>query len=263
MLRVVRCELARLRAPSVLLLGTGLMALFAFLATIIVVYTASGGSGMAPPGADRVTLAMLEAPDGMFVAVENFVGMLGIVALSIWGMSAASDYSTGLIRLLVQAEPDRVRLLGGKVVALTVFTCLSTFIMTVGVAAVAPVLAEANGVDAQAWSQDTVVTILHAYGRITLSVLLWGVVGLFVGVITRSSGAAIAIGVGYLLAFEGLIGMVLDSGSVWLPGGAFSVIATGGSADMSFGAALLIAAAYAVSALAISAVVFRRRDITA
>ena len=52
-------------------------------------------------------MATLEASDGMFAGLQNFVGMLGIVALAVWAMSVTSDYSSGLIRLLVQAEPSR------------------------------------------------------------------------------------------------------------------------------------------------------------
>jgi ABC-2 type transport system permease protein len=63
--------------------------------------------------------------------------------------------------------------------------------------------------------------------------------------------------------FEMLVGMVLDSASKWLPGSSFSAIALGGSADMTYGTALLVAAAYAAAALAVAALTFRRRDITA
>jgi ABC-type transport system involved in multi-copper enzyme maturation permease subunit len=189
--------------------------------------------------------------------------MLGIVALVIWAGSAASDYSTGLIRLLVQAEPSRIRLLAGKILALTVFTCVATLVATMAITAVAPVVAESAGVSTDAWSQDVATMVFRSYLQLTLSVLLWGILGLFVGVATRSTGIAVAVGVGYLLVFEGLLGMVLDSGSRWLPGSAFSAVAAGGSADMGFGTALLVAAVYAVAAVGVSAVVVRRRDITA
>jgi ABC-2 type transport system permease protein len=263
MVRVIRCEWTRLWNRATILVGIGLMTLFGVMATTIVAVTTTGDPGVAPPGAGRVTLGMLEASDGMFAGVENFLGMLGIVALSVWGMSAASDYSTGLIRLLVQAEPDRFRLLGGKVVALAAFTCLATLIMTMVVTAVAPPVAQGAGVSIDAWREGGATTVLAAYGRITFSVLLWGVMGLLIGVLTRSGGAAIGIGVGYLLVFEGLLGLVLDGGSRWLPGGAFSAIAAGGSDEMAFGSALLLGAAYAVAAIVAAAVVFRRRDITA
>ena len=128
MIRVIRSELTRLKNPSTLLSGIGLMVFFGVVSTVVVIVTAASGSTHELPRTDQVTVTMLEAGDGMFVGLQNFVSMLGIVALSVWAMAVTSDYSSGLIRLLVQAEPRRWRLLAGKVVALTGFTCLATLV---------------------------------------------------------------------------------------------------------------------------------------
>jgi len=263
MIRVIRSELARLKNPYYILGGIGLMAALGVLTTTIIFLTAKGGATMVPPGGRAVSVRVLEAADGMFAGLQNTASMWGIVALAIWAIAVTSDYSSGLIRLLVQAEPSRLRLLGGKAVALTAFTCLATLAMTVAVLVVSPVIARMAGVSTDAWGTDLLPAIVGGYLQLTLSALLWGVVGLFVGVVTRSTGVAIAVGIGYLLVFEMVVGMVLDSASKWLPGSTFSAIALGGSADMAYGTALLVAAAYAVAALAIAAVTFRRRDITA
>ena len=47
-------------------------------------------------------------------------------AFAIWAVVTASDYGSGLIRLLVAAEPRRWRLLAGKVVALVILTAAAT-----------------------------------------------------------------------------------------------------------------------------------------
>ena len=44
----------------------------------------------------------------------------------LWAVAAATDYGTGLIRILVQAHPNRVTLLAGKIAALSIFTLLAT-----------------------------------------------------------------------------------------------------------------------------------------
>jgi len=227
------------------------------------VFFTAGSGTTALPGTEGITVAMLEASDGMFAGLQTLLSMLGIVALVIWATAVTSDYASGLIRLLVQAEPRRGRLLGGKVVALTAFTCVATLVTTMVVLPFAPGIASMAGVSTGAWSADMVRTVLEGYLQLTLSVLLWGVVGLFVGMVTRSSGLSIAIGIGYLMVFEGLAQMVLDSAGKWLPGSAFAAIASGGSADMTFATAVIVSAAYAVAALVIAAVSFRRRDITA
>jgi ABC-2 type transport system permease protein len=262
MIRVVRSELTRLGSPWLLLGGIGLMTLFGILATVVVFVTAGSGSATLP-GTQDITKAMLEAPDGMFAGLQTFAGMLGIVALVVWAMSATTDVSSGLIRLLVQAEPRRLRLLGGKIVALAAFTCAATLVATVMVVPMVQGLAQSAGVSTAAWRPHLVQTMATGYLHLTLCVLLWGVVGLCVGILTRSAGISIAIGIGYLLVFEGVLSMLLGSAQKWLPGEAFKAIASGGSANMAFTTALLLGAAYALAALAVAAVTFRRRDITA
>jgi ABC-type transport system involved in multi-copper enzyme maturation permease subunit len=261
MMRVIRSELVRLRNPYLILGGIGLMAALSLMATTIMFVTA--GEEAMGPGDAVVTQAMLEAADGMFVAVRNAFTMLGIVALAIWATVVTSDYANGLIRLLVQAEPSRLRLLIGKIVALAVFTCLATLVTTVVVFAASPGIASIAGISTSAWYDDLLRIVVETYLDLTLAALLWGMAGLFVGMIVRSTGVAVAIGIGYLMVFEGLLGLLLEDASKWLPGSSFSAIAAGGTPDMTYGTALLVAAAYAGAMIVAAALVFHRRDITA
>ena len=81
MMRVIRSELLRHKNPYFILGGIGLMAALSLMATTIMFVTA-GESGMSFRE-QAVTVAMLEAADGMFVGVRN-VTMPGIVVLAIW-----------------------------------------------------------------------------------------------------------------------------------------------------------------------------------
>jgi ABC-2 type transport system permease protein len=263
MMREFRSEWTRLRSRYYILGGIGLMAALGLIVTFIVFFTATGGSVMTPPGGQTVSVATLEAPDGMFAGLKLAANMWGIVALVVWAIFASSDYSNGLIRLLVQAQPNRLRLLGGKVTALVLFTCVATLVTMVVVLIASPAVAGATGISAEAWRTGMAHTILDGYLHLTLSALMWGFIGLFVGIMTRSTGISIAVGIGYLLVFEMLFGMLLKSGAKWLPGSSFSTVAAGGTADMSFATGLMVAFGYVVVALAIAAVTFRRRDITA
>ena len=234
MIRTIRCEWIRLRSRSYLLGGIGLMAALGVIVTIIVFFTATSGSGVKAPGFQAVSLATLEAPNGMFAGLRLASNMWGIVALVVWAIAVSSDYSNGLIRLLVQAEPRRLRLLGGKVVALTLFTCVATLVTTLVVLVASPAIAGATGVSAEAWRTGLAHTIVDGYLHLTLAALMWGFIGLFVGVMTRSTGISIAVGIGYLLVFEMLFGMLLHGGAKWLPGSSFSTVAAGGTTTMSF-----------------------------
>ena len=263
MIRTIRCEWTRLKSRNYIVGGIGLMAALGLIVTVIVFFTAKGGSAMTPLGGQTVSVATLEASDGMFAGLRLAANMWGIVALVVWAIAAASDYSNGLIRLLVQAEPRRLRLIAGKAIALTVFTCIATLVTMLIVMIASPAIAGATGISAAAWTTDLAHNIANGYLHLTLAALMWGFVGLFVGVMTRSTGISIAVGIGYLLVFEMLFGMLLKSGAKWLPGSSFSTVASGGTTDMSFGTGLLVALGYVVVTRALAAVTFRRRDITA
>lgn len=261
MMRAVRCELVRLRNPYFIFGGIGLMAALGLMGTTIMFITA--GEQTMGPGSEEVTVATIEAADGMFIGVRSAFTMLGIVVLAIWATAVTSDYANGLIRLLVQAEPGRLRLLGGKIAALAVFTCVATLATIVVVSAASPSIASLTGISTSAWYDDLLRTVADGYLNLTLAALLWGVAGLFIGMIVRNTGIAITVGIGYLMVFEGLVGRLLEDYSKWLPGSSFSAIAAGGTSEMTYGTALLVAAAYAGAMIAAAALVFRRRDITA
>ena len=263
MLREFRCEWTRLMSRNYILGGIGLMAALGLIVTFIVFFTSTADSGVTMPGGPSVSVLTLEAPDGMFAGLQLASNMWGLVALVVWAIFASSDYSNGLIRLLVQAQPNRLRLLGGKVVALVLFTCIATLATTLLVLIASPAVAGATGISAEAWRTDMAQTLLNGYLHLTLAALMWGFVGLFVGVMTRSTGLSIAVGIGYLLVFEMVLTLLLDSGAKWLPGSSFGTVAAGGTDDMSFATGLMVAVGYVVVTLVIATVTFRRRDITA
>jgi hypothetical protein len=80
---------------------------------------------------------------------------------------------------------------------------------------------------------------------------------------TRSSGVAIAAGIGYLTVVENLIGIVAEDATTYLPGGTLSALAVGGNADLGYLAALGLALAYGTAAIVTSSAVLRRREIVA
>lgn len=207
----------------------------------------------------------LESAGGLVAGLASSVDLIGIVVLALWAAATASDYSTGWVRILVQAEPRRARLLGGKLVALAGYTVVGTALATMVAVAAAPLLAGAKGLSTAAWFPglwETVATVLGAWVDLTLSVLVWGVIGLSVATVTRSLTIAIAGGIGYLLVFERLLGLVADEATTYLPGSVLSAVAAGGTASLSYGAAVALAAAYATGALLLAALVFTRRDVT-
>lgn len=95
--------------------------------------------------------------------------------------------------------------------------------------------------------------------RFTVAGLVWGLIGLMLAVLTRSS--AIGIGLGFLLVVEGLISIVAPDASSYLPGGTLDTLAAGGNDQLAWGTALGLVLLYGVIAATLSLAVFRTRDI--
>lgn len=264
MLAAIRSELVRLRRPRLLIGWFGLMALFAVLVNTVMFGTASSGTVL-PPGAPGVSFpdaATLAGPDGLVSGLAAASNMFGIVTLSFWALAAATDYSSGLIRLLVAAEPHRWRLLAGKVLALMVVTAAATAVATfVNLMAAVPA-AQAAGIATDAWMSDPVVSIVSAWLDAYVALFVWGVIGLALAVLTRSAAVAISIGVGYVLVVESIVKLGVGGDADWLLGSTLNALAAGGTTTVAFGTALALAAVYVIIGLGAATLVFVRRDVT-
>lgn len=264
MLAVIRSELTRLLQPRLLLTWFGLMALFAIMVnTIMVTFVASGGD--LPPGAPGVafpSLAEMESPSGLMAGLAAAANMFGVITLSFWAVATATDYSSGLVRLLVAAEPRRWLLLVGKIGALLVVTAAATTVAAiVNVFAVMPA-AGATDISTAAWGTDLAPVVAGAWLDLYLALCVWGVLGLVIAVFTRSAAVAISIGVGYVLVVKSLIKMVGDAPSDWLLGSTLGAVASGGTEAIAFGTALTLALGYVTLGLVLAGLVFVRRDVT-
>jgi ABC-2 type transport system permease protein len=260
MLRAIRSELIRMNRPPFLFGSVGLMAAFASLATVLA-FASAGKTGMGPAQYIPTEKALV-ASDGFMVGFGLLATIAGVVALSFWAVSVASDYGTGLIRLLVQAEPRRYRLLVGKLGALSVLTVAGTLAATLAAAGTAWVIAPMFDVSTAAWGTDVLKTIAESFMHLSLSTVVWGVVGLTIATISRSSAVAISVGLGYVLLIENMVLLVAEDAADKLPGAVLGALATGGTATIEFGSALALGAAYVLAGIIISGVILQRREIT-
>jgi ABC-type Fe3+/spermidine/putrescine transport system ATPase subunit len=207
--------------------------------------------------ANLVSLARLRRlPLARVDAVLAQVGLVGRAVVT------AGDYGSGLIRLLVAAEPRRWRLLAGKVVALLVVTAAATTVAAiVNVFAVLPAAGTA-GISTAAWGTDLVTVVAGAWMNLFLALCVWGVLGLVIATLARSAAVAIAIGVGYVLVVESIVKMLKDVPSDWLLGTTLNAAASGGTAAIAYGTALALALGYVTLGLLVAGAVFIRRDVT-
>jgi ABC-type transport system involved in multi-copper enzyme maturation permease subunit len=264
MLRSLRSELVRLRRPGLLVAWLGLTALFATMVNTIMFSVAADGAALpaGAPGVALPTAAELAASRGLMAGMPAASTMFGLLALSFWAIAVATDYSTGLIRLLVAAMPRRWPLLAGRVVALALLTAASTTVAAVVTLAVSPAAARGAGVDTSAWTDGALGTVLGTWASTLLALLVWGVVGLAIASVTRSAAIAISVGAGWVLVVEPMLGRLFDATPDWLLGSTLTTVAQQGSGTGIQGGAMALAGLYVAVGLGAGALVLMRRDVT-
>ena len=259
-LAAVRSEALRLARPT--FLGTGL-ALVAGLTLLVTVIIFVGASDTAEGDDFNLATAQLEAAGGLVATIGTTANLLGIVLLSLAAVAVAGDYGSGLIRLLAQAEPRRWRLILGKLVVMAGFAVGAAALATAVGAAASLVMGAVTDVSTAAWSDGAVGTVAATFANVALGLFVWATIGFTIAVVTRSTAAAIAGGIGYVLVFESLIGLVSETLAAWLPGSALAALVAGGNETQDYRTALALSVGYALLGAVVSLAIFRRRDITA
>ncbi len=140
-----RRELVRLARPRMLLGWFGLVVVLAALFNVVMFSMSGAGAPAAGPGVTFPDAATLASPDGLVIGLTAASSMFGLVTLAFWAMVTATDCTSGLIRLLVAAQPRPWTLLVGKVIALTGVTAIATLLALVVDVGIAPAAASAVG----------------------------------------------------------------------------------------------------------------------
>ena len=264
MIKVVRSELVRLRRRGFVIGWFGLTAVMAALINFVMFQFNKQGATPPTngPGVAFPTSAQLLSEHGIVAGMGAVSSILGVVTLSFWAISATSDYTSGLIRILVSAHPRRWQLIAGKWLALALYTAAATLVALVITLITAPIAAQAGGYHPTAWGTQLLPTAASATINLFGALLVWGTLGLALATFTRSAGIAIGVGVGYVLLLESVLKAAVSSIGNWLPGTTIADIASGGTSVVSYGGAIALGALYVVAAFLASTLVFQRRDIT-
>jgi len=260
----------KLRRPA-LLLGTygALAAVAALITTVTFVYatatpsaTTTNGPGGGPPGAGTTT-AELAQSSGLLAGLTGAISLLGIVAVCIAASQLAGEYSQGTLRNLLIRRPQRLQLLGGAWAAVVTFMVGAVVVAAAAAAVTALVVAPMEGISTAAWFTPSGWSASwSALGESALAITGYTLLGAVLGLVMRAPVAAVAVGVGWLLALENVLAGVISGSGRWMPGRLLSAIAAGGSSDAGLSTALATSGAYLAIALASAAVLFSRRDVT-
>lgn len=257
MLRAARSAWVAMRRPTVLGATLVAAAAFALLSTAVTFTSATDepSAQTTGPGPQLSTTADLALPDGLLAGLANAMTFLGIVAIVVGASALASDYQHGTIRTLLVRQPDRLRLLAGKVLAVVAVLALAGLTATVVAVGAALALAGTADVDTTRWAAGEAG--LGAL-RTTVAVAGYGLLGCALGLAMRSPVAAIGIGVAWVLAIEQIITAAWEDAASALPGQLLTAVAEGSAAAGEVAAAV----AWAAVALVVCATLLLRRDVT-
>lgn len=267
MVRAFRSELLKFRRWSVLA-GSGVM----ILATTFVAYLTFHQITSGATGPELTPLIQaFPTPQGLITVVGQGRSLIIVIALIMVTSNIAAEWSQGTLRNLLVREPNRLRLLSGKMLALVLFVIISAALTLAVSAALILVAAHAQGLQTSAWtSSEGLRTLLAFFGNEVLCLVGISLLGMLIAVLTRSVGAAVGVALAYVLVPEGIIAMVWQEGSQWfpvrvlnfLPGSTFPP-AVGPTPPQGYPAALLVALLWMVGFVVVSAVVFQHQDVNA
>jgi ABC-2 type transport system permease protein len=268
MVNLLRSELFRLRKRSqswmLLLIGFVLVGLF-YGAFLIAYFSLSGADKL--DVRDGLLLKNVEE-NGMSIALLFTSILISIVGASLIG----SEYSWNTIRPLLARATSRNALLTAKWLTLAIYTVLITVLIVTVTPVLFSVVTSMIAGESPGGNADIYESIVFSTGRILLTMVPTAALAFMLALVMRSiaAGIAVSIGLGFLepaiFALLGALSDVFDTiqkfGLAW---GSTQLSTIGFDDSVTATEAWQGAAAmtiYTVIFIAISYIVFRRRDVT-
>jgi len=261
MLNVFRAEWRKLRRP---MLVAGSMAGSLFFTVLVSIFLFKNIDS--PDGnGDRGTIIgrpILESIEGSVIAISSVGLFLGITVLCVFAAQISHEYTYGTLRNLLVRQPGRFTLLMGKFAAMKSFALLIGLVNISISIAIGYFLAPSVDVSTALWfTSEGWAEIGRTFLNIFISIVYFGIFGITLGLIFRSPIASISIGVIWSLILEGLLSLVNASIPEWTPVSQFSIIAAGGSEEISYQHAMTLGTSYVAVFTLLSIFLFVKRDV--
>jgi len=264
MRRAILAELIKLRRRSILIGAGAVIPLLTIVATVAVFASAGDGPPPTEQAEFKPSLAMLGAAGGMTRGFTAAASFLGLLVLIVFIASTTSEWSQGTARLLLTREPRRLQVFAGKAAALLVVTAAALLVALFVSAITAYVMAAARGIPTNEWlTGDGLRDAAADWGRAALSLSCWGVLGIAVGTLIRSTTVAIAVAFAWFFPLEHIVQNAWAGAGRWFPGLLFEAVTSNGSTQTTFARALLLGGVVVAVIASVAAVDLRRRDISA
>jgi ABC-type transport system involved in multi-copper enzyme maturation permease subunit len=215
-------------------------------------------------------------PENFVPTILGVAGTIGAAIMLIFGaLSTASEFGWLTVQTILIQKPTRTAVLLGKFLAVGGITLLISLLIF-GVAALASFAAVTLDGSSSSWPAWDV--ILKGFGAVLLQLVVWTAFGAFLGIVFRSTAAAIGGGLTYLFVGEALLGNLFRTTKYvkeilrFLPGinadavnAAFPVTIrdSGGAAQLvTAGRGVVTLLVYLVVFTTLSLLIFQRRDVS-
>lgn len=166
------------------------------------------------------------------------------------------------LKVKLAREPRRLVVLSAKLLAMMLLVAPAVVVAFMLMLATGTIVAGTRGLDVSAWwTSAGLGGMLVALLRLVASVLVWGFFGFALGVLLRSSAAAIGVGLGGLLLGGHLGERIFTTPGKWLPDQILSAFVVGGTTSATLAFASLSILAYTILLATASAVTFSRGDV--
>lgn len=259
--RLLRSELIRFITVRSNVVTVAALGLPMVLVGVIAAATSTGdvagaGPGGAPsPGfsaSDPLATVLAGSTPGVLV-----VGVLGVLV-------GAREYGNGMIRTTMSAAPRRVAVLLARIGGFVAVVLPVAVAASLGAYVAGSAVLDAGGAPVANWGDDGVARAVIGTGVYLAGV---GVLGLCLGVLTRSIGQGVGWLVGLVLVVPGFGAILLpddwQDALQYLPsnaGAAFTSL-TASSSNLAVPAGVLVFATWVVALAAAAAAALRRRDV--
>ena len=255
-----RSELVKLTNPTALAVGL-IPAGFVIVSMVLAVGNASDQPDDRGPVGIAPSRQQLAEAGGLADALGTSALFLGVVSLCIAAASFGGEYSRSTLRNLLMRQPRRLVLVAGKSACVACYLAAAVALSCVAGALAGFALAPTNDVSTAAWTTAGGYGAAAATtGNLIVASLAWAAVGSALAIFARSPTAAIAGGLAYAIPGEIVLTSIEPIRDL-LPGEAFRAVATGGSPDLSYPAALVVVLVWCGAATAASWSLFVRRDV--
>ena len=255
-------EWIKLRRHS-LLYGSYVAVVAVTCLVTVLTFSTAGHNAATGPAGESTPLYQLAQSGGSVNGLEGSLTILGVIAFAIAASQMAMEYGQGTLRNLLVRQPRRIVFLVGKFLAVSTFMIGAVALATVGSIVVAFAMAHTRGVSTDQW---TMLSGLQSMGTgfidVALATVGYALLGMALGIVMRSSVAAVAIGIAYLLPVEQILASTVTSTAGYLPGQLLSAVAQGGTSTIGYAHSLVGALLFLAVAATAGSVLFIRRDVT-